>query len=161
MSDTDLAWQAKKARELYEKTLGIDSYISSMEFALFAMDIFDKTPEEQEIVALEIIKGATKKDLQKMAAQYLIQYTIKSRKIARHAIKMESAYRASKGGKGNAKKLENPKSEIKKLWAKGNFTSRDICAEQNYLSVGFKSYKAARNALIKTPNPDPWPASKR
>lgn len=160
MSDpnTDLAWQAKKARELYEKTPGIECYISSMEFALFSMDILDKTPEEQEMVALEIIKGATKKDLQKMAAQYLIQYSIKSRKIFERGIKTESVKRASAGGKGKAKKLDEPTRKLREKWASGKYSSKDICAEKCYSACGFFSFKAARNRLDNMPKPAPWPA---
>lgn len=65
---------------------------------------------------------------------------------------------AKKGGDAKAAKLKDPKENIRKAWASGNYTSRDICAEQEYSSLGFKSFKAARNALKGTPPPNPWPA---
>lgn len=52
------------------------------------------------------------------------------------------------------------KRQIQEKWAEGNCSSRDICAEQEYSGLGFGSLKAARNALIKTPNPNPWPAKR-
>jgi len=51
--------------------------------------------------------------------------------------------------------------EIRDIWATGKYTSRDICAEEEYQSLGFGSYKAARNALKGTPDPNPWPAKKK
>jgi len=68
---------------------------------------------------------------------------------------------AKKGGDANAAKLKAPKENIRKAWASGNYTSRDICAEQEYSSLGFKSFKTARNALINTPEPNPWPAKEK
>lgn len=49
---------------------------------------------------------------------------------------------------------------IKSVWATGKYSNRDICAEQEYLGLGFNSFKAARNALKQTPDPSPWPAKK-
>lgn len=43
------------------------------------------------------------------------------------------------------------------IWASGKYSSRDVCAEQEYSGLGFGSFKAARNALINTPDPSPWP----
>lgn len=50
---------------------------------------------------------------------------------------------------------------IRATWATGKYTSRDICAEQEWSGLGFGSFKAARNALTGTPNPNPWPAKTR
>lgn len=49
-------------------------------------------------------------------------------------------------------------SQMRATWATGNFSSRDMCAEDSWRGLGFGSYKAARNALINTPDPSPWPA---
>ena len=68
---------------------------------------------------------------------------------------------AKKGGEGKASKLKAPKEKLIKAWSSGNFSSRDICAEQEYSPLGFASFKAARNALTNTPDPDPWPTKKR
>jgi hypothetical protein len=65
---------------------------------------------------------------------------------------------SKKGGDAKAAKLKKPKDELRQVWAMGNYTNRDICAEEEYSSQGFNSFKTARNALKGTPNPDPWPA---
>lgn len=51
-------------------------------------------------------------------------------------------------------------AKIQKIWASGKYASRDICAEEEYTSVGFGSFKSARNALKGTRNPNPWPGKK-
>jgi len=50
--------------------------------------------------------------------------------------------------------------EIKAIWASGKFRSRDDCADEEWQAVGFGSRKVARNALLHTPDPTPWPARK-
>ncbi len=44
------------------------------------------------------------------------------------------------------------KSQIRGIWASGNYSSRDICAEQECAALGM-SFSAARKALINTPDP--------
>ena len=51
-------------------------------------------------------------------------------------------------------------AKIKKIWASGKYASRDICAEEEYASIGFGSFKSARNALKGTRDPNPWPGKK-
>ncbi|MBU1664281.1 MAG: hypothetical protein KKG92_02635 [Gammaproteobacteria bacterium] len=46
---------------------------------------------------------------------------------------------------------------IRARWATGNFSTRDICADEESSAIPM-SRKSARNALIGTPDPDPWPA---
>ena len=43
-------------------------------------------------------------------------------------------------------------NQICEIWASGKYTSRDICADEEYAALGM-SRKAARNALIGTPKP--------
>ncbi len=43
--------------------------------------------------------------------------------------------------------------KIRAIWASGRFTSRDICAEQEWEGLRFGSMSAARKALRNTPNP--------
>lgn len=45
------------------------------------------------------------------------------------------------------------KRKIQEIWATGKYSSRDICAEQEYDALGYKSFSAARKALINTPDP--------
>jgi hypothetical protein len=65
---------------------------------------------------------------------------------ARSARKAADALHSSPGG-SRAKQ-----EAIRKAWASGNFTSRDICAEQQCAALGM-SLSAARKALRNTPNP--------
>jgi len=60
----------------------------------------------------------------------------------------------------NAKhaKTGQAKEKIKEIWATGKFTTRAICAEQEWQSSGFKSFDTARKALRNTPDPTLWPA---
>jgi len=68
----------------------------------------------------------------------------------------------SESGKNGAKWRHAASYElhkkIKDVWTSGKYSSRDICAEQEYSALGFGSFKAARNALKGTPDPSPWPA---
>lgn len=57
---------------------------------------------------------------------------------------------------GSREKRKN----ICELWATGNYTNRDICADEEYAALGI-SRKTARTALINTPEPSPWPAKKQ
>lgn len=43
-------------------------------------------------------------------------------------------------------------SQIREIWARGNYSSRDICAEQECSALDM-SFAAARKALKNTPNP--------
>lgn len=42
---------------------------------------------------------------------------------------------------------------IRAAWASGKYSSRDICADQEYEALGFGSFAAARKALRNTPDP--------
>ncbi len=50
---------------------------------------------------------------------------------------------------------------IREIWAEGNFKDREACADQEWQAIGFGARKTARNALINTPNPHPWPAMEK
>jgi hypothetical protein len=71
----------------------------------------------------------------------------------------------SESGKKAAEKrhAENYKlhEKVRSAWASGKYSSRDICAEEEYSLLGFGSFKAARNALKGTPDPLLWPAAKK
>ena len=44
------------------------------------------------------------------------------------------------------------------VWASGIYLARDECADKEWQGLGFGSRKAARNALLNSYDPDPWPA---
>lgn len=75
--------------------------------------------------------------------------------IAPEKARKDSSMVANNARHASARKRHE---KIKKIWANGNYSSRDICAEQEYSALGFGSFKAARNALKGTPDPNPWPA---
>ena len=52
------------------------------------------------------------------------------------------------------------RKEMQKIWANGNYSSRDICAEQECADLGM-SFSTARKALRNTPDPSPWPAKEK
>lgn len=74
------------------------------------------------------------------------------------------AQSASELGKIGAAARHAPSREKRKkiqdIWAEGNFTTKEACAEQGcgYLDMSFET---ARKALRNTPNPDPWPANEK
>jgi len=45
------------------------------------------------------------------------------------------------------------KETIREIWATGKYSSRDICAEEEWQAVGYGSFAAARKALRNTPDP--------
>jgi hypothetical protein len=61
----------------------------------------------------------------------------------------------------NEKDKKAREEEIKGIWAEGNFSDRDTCANQEYSAAGFSSFGSARKALRNTPDPSPWPAKNK
>jgi hypothetical protein len=75
------------------------------------------------------------------------------KEIAEHLESERRTQVAQKGAFIKNKDNRDRADKIRKIWATGKYTSRDICAEQEYNALGFGSFKAARNALKNTPNP--------
>jgi hypothetical protein len=46
---------------------------------------------------------------------------------------------------------ENRKQKIQEMWASGKYSTRDICAEEEYSGLGYKSLRSARKDLENTP----------
>jgi hypothetical protein len=65
---------------------------------------------------------------------------------------LNSARGKNAADKGHAKNRER-KQEIKEIWATGKYTTRDICAEEEYEGLGYKTFGTARKALQGTPDP--------
>jgi hypothetical protein len=89
-------------------------------------------------------------------------YTLVS--ILNKAVKLTTskmARIAANVGHSKPGKSQDLKRQMQAKWAEGNYDSRDRCADQEYESIGYNSFKTARNALLKTPNPSPWPAKKQ
>ncbi len=60
-----------------------------------------------------------------------------------------SAANARHGKPGGSR---DKQEQIRRIWASGKYSSRDICAEQEAAALGM-SFKTARNALVGTPDP--------
>ncbi|UCV15516.1 hypothetical protein [Quatrionicoccus australiensis] len=84
------------------------------------------------------------------AIAFLIFQSISRYKTA-HGRKASDALHSKKGG--SREKAE----AIRNLWSSGNYSSRDICAEQEFAGLKW-NYASARKALRNTPDPAPWPA---
>lgn len=79
--------------------------------------------------------------------------------IEQREMRVNSKLALSRSGKAAAEaKHAKPggsrdkQNEMRKLWASGNYTTRDICAEQEWAAVGL-SLSRARKALTNTPDP--------
>lgn len=115
---------------------------------------------DDEIARLTAIEEAAREKakiraFEKVAIKALTDGFNEGVKIVANAVKTEARKRGkhaaearhSKPG-GNRSKAE----EMRRLWASGKYTSRDICAEQECSAQGM-SFSAARKALINTPEP--------
>lgn len=73
-------------------------------------------------------------------------------KYAEGLEKKKLSEQARKAAVARHQPTNQAKEEIKKLWASGKYSSRDICAEQECAALGI-SFSTARKALRGTPNP--------
>lgn len=107
-------------------------YAASCFITLDAWDKFshDQFPEILSVVAAKNIKSG--KD------------------IANHQ-KAKKAVNARHDKPGGSR---DKAAQIRAIWATGKYTTRDICAEEEYQSLGYKSFGAARRALQNTPDPE-------
>ncbi|AEJ01637.1 hypothetical protein Nit79A3_1832 [Nitrosomonas sp. Is79A3] len=86
----------------------------------------------------------------------------KELEVAPGKIKSESAKHAADIRHGKTKnEREEKKLKIVKIWGSGKFSTRDLCAEEEYSALGFSSRGEACKALRNTPDPSPWPAKKK
>ncbi len=60
-----------------------------------------------------------------------------------------SAANARHGKPGGSR---DKQEQIRQMWASGKYSSREICAEEEYAALGM-SFKTARKALVNTPDP--------
>ncbi|MCP5273493.1 MAG: hypothetical protein H6936_01305 [Burkholderiales bacterium] len=51
------------------------------------------------------------------------------------------------------KEREAKISQLREIWASGKYSTRDLCAEEEYQALGFPSFGSARKALRNTPPP--------
>jgi hypothetical protein len=72
-----------------------------------------------------------------------------------HLVRLERTRTANKGADAKHNKpggSREKKAKIRAIWADGNFTSRDRCAEEECANLGM-SFSAARKALRNAPKP--------
>jgi hypothetical protein len=77
-------------------------------------------------------------------------------KIIRIALKAHSTYKARKTVDGKHDKpgaSRDLKRKIQAVWATGKYSSRDTCADEEWVDLGYGSFCAARKALRNTPDP--------
>ena len=80
-----------------------------------------------------------------------------------HLVHLERTRTARKGADGKHNKpggSREKQEKIRAIWAKGNFTSRDRCAEEECAGLGM-TFSAARKALRNTPKPPSLAAASR
>ena len=65
----------------------------------------------------------------------------------RRALKAANARHSAPGGS------RDKKQSIQDVWMLGHYSSRDICAEEEYAALGFNTFSAARKALRNTLDP--------
>lgn len=72
----------------------------------------------------------------------------------------ERAKQASKGGVAKREKYARAKTELQRIWSRGNHMTRGNCAFREHKALGITESTAIK-ALTGTPDPDPWPAKAR
>ena len=89
--------------------------------------------------------------------------TLVDEKTSEKAQKLFADKKSNQGKPGAAgrHKLDYERREnIRAIWARGNYKTRGLCAEEEYGAIGM-SLDTARKALNRTPDPDPWPAKQK
>lgn len=127
-------------------------------------EIIDPSIADDHELAEELVKAAGHFS-RKQILEYFKDHPPSPRVIYLLMVKAQESVTgkaSSSGGKGKAAKIAAQKKEpiekLREVWATGKYTTRDICAEQEYSELGFKSLGIARDALTRTPDPSPWPA---
>lgn len=138
-----------KANAHHEKAIGILKEAVQLAASDPAM-----TPEVKELADM-IVFLIEDRNLEDYTFDGIMEPLIK---IVAKDTKSQSASHAAKAKHEEDKRR---REEIRAIWAKGNFSTRSECAEQEWGSIGFGSYDTARKALKNTPNPFPWPAKKK
>lgn len=73
----------------------------------------------------------------------------------RHAKKRSQIAKTAVNARHNKKGGSRDKAEqIKAIWATGKYSTREICAEEEYQALGYPSFATARKALRNTPAPE-------
>ncbi len=75
--------------------------------------------------------------------------------------KIDSATNAANARHSKEGGSRDLKKKIRAIWATGKYSDRNRCADEEWVDLGFKSPKTARNALLNTPTPPPRPAKKK
>ena len=55
--------------------------------------------------------------------------------------------------RARSRPVQQRRMTIREIWVSGKYTSREICADEEWEYLGFPSRRAAREALFKTPEP--------
>jgi hypothetical protein len=79
-----------------------------------------------------------------------------AKRVLKEARSKQAKIAADAKHKPNRKK----RKDICAIWKAGNFLTRDDCAYEEHEALGMK-LRAARDALIGTPDPNPWLAKEK
>lgn len=139
-------------------------------FCLTAKDV-ELTPEETD--AINLLRDCMRADRDGVLPaswpssddQTAIRHLTDEVKAAPAKARKESSNKAldakNKDGRDRAR-------QIMEIWASGKYANRNLCADEEWEAVGFgnrktggSGYKTAREALMNTPDPSPWPGKKK
>ncbi|TCO73763.1 hypothetical protein [Chromatocurvus halotolerans] len=84
-----------------------------------------------------------------------VQVPAEVREKLRKSFRSEDARKAvnTRHRKTEQERVER-KMKIHARWATGVYQSRDECAQEEYETLGYKSFRRARNDLMNTPDPE-------
>lgn len=108
------------------------------------------------VAELEKLRDETQLKVDSMAAQAEVAAKLAERNIYKWASMQLQA--TQRGKKAAEKKHSKPggsrekREAIRSIWSQGNYSSRDLCAEQECAALGM-SFSVARKALRGTPLP--------
>ena len=165
----------KLAKYLEEMTDLLDSAIEKslikeddlrehLAFAWAEMKICEESHDELLAVlgdyeqALSIFSSEAKYRTHEGRAEFLRLFAETNNKAAIDLIKGIKLQKSSSARKSADARHNKPggsrdkQAAIRKIWASGKYSSRDICAEQECAALGM-SFSAARKALRNTPSP--------
>ena len=126
-------WVMKDLREL-EGELPRSEFLKVKKLVELAVDSFNNT-------MLAYMSG----NFPDLARSYVDEALTSDRKArAKHAA---DERHSQPGGSRERREV------IREIWATGKYSSRDICAEEEWQAVGYGSFAAARKALRNTPDP--------
>jgi len=147
--------ESRMAR-IKEEFLAVGEQLTEVE--LYRAAIIDMEEELKNAIANEFLEKLESKNYLFIMGMERIPAEVVVRVLAmasEKALKNARSEQASKGGKKKSinSGIPDKKEELRKIWASGKYSSRDLCAEQEWAELKFKGFSTARKALRSTPEP--------